>query len=92
MLLLEAAKDAREGFPGLAKKKIAQASALEMAWMYRFHPVNTRGEVFYVPTRRPPIRRLTTFRLGRRSGIGLHSQATATAIMKSTPSGRTGQT
>jgi hypothetical protein len=57
LMRLEAAQDARDGFVSLAKKKLADATALELAWIARFHPVNTRGEVFYVPTRRPPIRR-----------------------------------
>jgi hypothetical protein len=38
-------------------EKLAEARALEPAWQARFHPVDTKGNVFFVSTRRPPIRR-----------------------------------
>jgi hypothetical protein len=51
----EFAEEFRYGMP-LARKhlneKLAEADKLANAWMDRFYPRNTRGELFYVPTRR----------------------------------------
>jgi hypothetical protein len=33
-------------------EKMAEASKLELAWMYRHHPVDARGKLIYQPTRR----------------------------------------
>jgi hypothetical protein len=47
-LVLEAKRDAREGFPSLAKQKIEEAYALETAWMDRYERLGPK------PGRRAP--------------------------------------
>jgi hypothetical protein len=47
LLVMEAQQDARDGFPELAKRKIREATALEMAWLDRYERIGPK------PGRRP---------------------------------------